>query len=136
MIDFHGELSPEFGFNKESFSVWIKKIAQHFHKEIIELNIHFLSDDELLQINQEHLNHDYYTDIITFDYCIDNQLISDIFISYDRVKENAVNEKQTPSNEIKRVIAHGILHLVGYKDKTNEEVAEMRKQEDFCISLH
>lgn len=135
MIEFHGELDSSFEFNSEKCSAWLNKVAGTFEKEIIEINFHFVNDAELLGINQEHLRHDYYTDIITFDYCIDNHLISDIFISYERVEENAENLNVPPSKELHRVIVHGVLHLIGFKDKSDAEAQEMRKQEDFCLSL-
>ena len=135
MIDFHGELDPSFGFSAENCTQWLSQIADTYEKEIVEINFHFVDDEDLLEINREHLNHDYYTDIITFDYCVDNHLISDIFISYDRVKENAKTLQVNTSKELHRVMAHGILHLIGYKDKTDTEAQEMRKQEDFCLSL-
>jgi rRNA maturation RNase YbeY len=95
----------------------------------------FLSDAELLNINQKFLRHNHYTDIITFDYSKDKFLLGEIYISLDRVKENALNYATTYEDEILRVIAHGILHLMGYKDKTSKEKRLMRKEEDLAISF-
>ncbi len=97
-----------------------------------EINFVFCSDDELLDINQKHLDHDYYTDIITFDLsekgsCI---LVSDIYISVDRVRDNAKTEGVLVERELQRVIFHGLLHLIGYKDKTEKQKKEMRKMEE------
>lgn len=95
----------------------------------------FISDDELLNINQTFLRHNYYTDIITFDYSKEKFLIGEIYISLDRVKENAIKYTTTYEDELLRVIAHGILHLMGYKDKINKDKSLMRKEEDLAISF-
>ena len=95
-----------------------------------EINYIFCDDDYLHQINVEYLNHDTLTDIITFDYTEDNVLSSDIFISIERVSDNANDFGVTFETELLRVMAHGILHLCGYKDKTEEDSQQMRKKED------
>ena len=100
------------------------------------INYIFCSDDYLLTINQEHLNHDYYTDIITFDLSEkENNIESDIFISIDRVKENAKNNHVKFHIELYRVLIHGVLHLLGFNDKNEEEKLIMREKEDACLSL-
>jgi len=99
------------------------------------LNFIFCSDNYLLKINVEHLNHDTYTDIITFDYSKEDRISGDIFISIDRVEENAKSHKTSFENELHRVIIHGVLHLLGYGDKEPGQKAEMRQKEDFCLSL-
>ncbi len=97
-----------------------------------EINFIFCSDDELLEINRKHLNHDYYTDIITFDLSEKHScnLVSDIYISVDRVKDNAQIERVLISKELLRVIFHGLLHLIGYKDKSAKQEREMRAMEE------
>ena len=85
--------------------------------------------------NQKYLNHDYYTDIITFDYTEEDQISGDLMISYERVKENAKKENVSVQEELRRVMAHGVLHLLGFKDKSEREAAEMRSQEDAALGL-
>ena len=106
------------------------------HSFVIESLVYIhLTDEELLKLNQEHLNHDTYTDIITFDYSAGNELVSEIYVSTDRVEENAKKYKQTFENEIHRVMIHGVLHLCGYKDKLTEEKQIMRDKENHYLSL-
>ena len=115
---------------------WLKKIAETEGFKIQELNYIFCSDEYLNQINVDYLDHDDYTDIITFDNSEEEKAIEgDIFISIDRVKENAVKHQQTEERELSRVISHGIFHLVGYKDKSHSEAKQMRAKEEFAIEL-
>jgi len=115
---------------------WLKKIAETEGFKIQELNYIFCSDEYLYQINVEYLHHEDYTDIITFDNSDDEKIIEgDIFISIDRVKENAQRHQQTVERELSRVIAHGLFHLTGYKDKTEHEAKQMRTKEEFAIDL-
>lgn len=115
---------------------WLKKIAQNEKFEISELNYVFLTDEKLLKINLEYLNHDTYTDIITFDNSSANGKIeSDIFISLERVEANAKKFNTTLENELHRVMAHGLLHLCGYKDKKKNDIEIMRKKEEACLIL-
>lgn len=93
------------------------------------------SDERLWEINRKYLNHDFYTDIITFDYSEGVEISGDLMISYERVKENAKEEKVTVQQELRRVMAHGVLHLLGFKDKSEEDAAEMRSQEDAALDL-
>ncbi len=116
-------------------SEWLSALCDKEDKELIEINLIFCSDNYLLDKNIEILNHDYYTDIITLDYCIDSQVIGDLFISIDRVTENARKSGAEFYDELCRVVAHGTLHLCGYGDKTPEEIKEMRAKEDFYLSL-
>lgn len=116
---------------------WLKKIAQSEDFKIGELNYVFCSDEYLYQINVEYLDHHTYTDIITFDNSENgNTIEGDIFISIDRVKENATKHQQEEETELSRVISHGLFHLMGYKDKSKEQTAEMRSLEDFAIKLY
>lgn len=112
---------------------WIKKIIELEKKKPGQINFVFTNDDELLKMNVQYLNHNTYTDIITFDYCEGKILNGDIIISIDRVKENAEKFKSMFEAEIKRVIIHGILHLCGYKDKTKEASELMRKKENWAV---
>lgn len=119
---------------KNKHKAWLKNVAKNEGKMIGELNYIFCSDNYLLEINQEYLNHDTLTDIVTFDNSDSGKLIEgDIFISYDRVKENG-EKLGTSETELHRVMVHGLLHLLGYKDKKKEEKALMREKEDFYIT--
>jgi probable rRNA maturation factor len=121
--------------NKRKSKGWLKAIAQKEGFKIQDLNYIFLSDEALHKINLEYLNHDTFTDIITFDNSEKLEVIEgDIFISIDRVKDNAANFETTFDNELRRVLAHGLLHLCGFKDKSTEEAKEMRKMEEASIS--
>lgn len=114
---------------------WLKSIAKKEKYSILELNYIFCSDEYLLQINKDFLDHDYYTDIITFDNSeIKGKIEGDIFVSIDRVRDNAQQQKTSLKDELHRVIAHGLLHLSGYKDKTSEESKTMRKKEDTALA--
>lgn len=113
----------------------IKAIAEEELREVGDISFVFCDDNYLLKINSEFLDHDTYTDIITFNYSVGNELISEIYISTDRVEENAKKYKQTFENEIHRVMIHGVLHLCGYKDKLTEEKQIMRDKENHYLSL-
>mgnify|MGYP000031598259 CR=1 FL=1 len=121
----------------KKLKAWLNKVASHFQSEIREINYIYCSDNYILEINKTYLSHDYYTDIITFDQRDDqNQPIAaDIFISIDRVHENAGTQQISFSSELHRVMVHGLLHLIGYNDKTKAEAEEMRKTEDASLSL-
>ncbi len=120
---------------KLKYKKWLKNIAEQERFKIGELNYIFCSDEYLHKINVEYLNHDTYTDIITFDNSEDEQMIEgDIFISIDRVKENAQKEKVTFDHELLRVLSHGLLHLMGYKDKKKSEAEIMRSMENSSIA--
>lgn len=116
---------------------WLKKIASNEGFFIKELNYVFCSDEYLYQMNRVYLKHETYTDIITFDNSEkENDIAGDIFISIDRVQENAKTLTQEVETEMNRVLVHGLLHLMGYKDKTQEEVALMRSKEEDSIKLY
>ena len=115
---------------------WLNEVAKQEGKKILELSYVFCSDDYLLQINQEYLNHDTLTDIVTFDNSEDPKKIEgDIFISIDRVKENG-EKLGTSETELERVMVHGLLHLLGYKDKKKEDKTLMTEKEDFYIKQY
>jgi len=113
---------------------WINNSIQNENKQKGEINIIFCSDDYLLKMNKDHLNHDYFTDIITFDYCEKDLVSGDLFISTDRVGENAKKFNVEFNAELNRVIIHGVLHLIGYNDKTDEEQKEMTEKENFYLN--
>ena len=100
-----------------------------------EINVVFCSDQYLLKLNQQYLNHNTFTDIITFDYVEGETISGDLFISVERVKENAQKASLPFANELNRVIVHGLLHLMGYNDKTDQETQEIRAKEDFYLTL-
>ncbi len=134
MLNFNYE--DDFVLNDESiFSNWIQKVIISENKQLGEVNYIFCNDEYLLDINKKYLNHDYYTDIISFDYSVGNELNGDIFISIDRVKENAQDFKVSFQEELQRVIIHGILHYCGYKDKTEHDELLMREKEDEKIKM-
>ncbi len=113
---------------------WLLMVIDQEGKSISSLNYIFCSDDYLLKINQDHLNHDTYTDVITFQYDNDN-IEGDIFISVDRTKENAKIFDVNPLLELHRVMVHGLLHLLGFKDKLPEEKDLMTQKENFYLNL-
>jgi len=134
-ISFHSE-DVDFQLeNEQQIIDWIKNTIQQEAKSATEISYIFCTDEYLYQMNLEYLNHDTYTDIITFDYTEKSVVSGDIFISIDRVKENAIKFKTTFKNELSRVIIHGVLHLLGYKDKTPEQKQVMRSKEDFYLTL-
>ena len=118
---------------KTKFKAWIKKIVELEKKIVGQLNIVFTNDAELLKINTQFLNHNTYTDIITFDYCEGKLINGDIIISVERVKENAKKFNTDFELELCRVIIHGTLHLCGYKDKNPIDIALMRKKENWAL---
>ena len=113
----------------------IKAIAAEESCVVEDIAFVFCDDNYLLKINKEFLDHDTYTDIITFDYSVGNEVISEIYVSTDRVEENAKKYKQSFENEIHRVMIHGVLHLCGYNDKLAEEKQIMRDKENHYLSL-
>ena len=113
----------------------INTIIAEESREAGDITFVFCDDNYLLKINKEFLDHDNYTDIITFDYSVGNEVISEIYVSTDRVKENAKKYKQAFENEIHRVMIHGVLHLCGYNDKLAEERRIMRDKENHYLSL-
>ena len=119
---------------KTKLKSWIRSITEKEKHTLGDINYIFCSDEELLEINLKHLDHNTYTDIITFDYTEGKKISSDIFISIDRVTENANKFKVSFEEELHRVMIHGILHLCGYKDKSKADAELMRKKEN--ASLH
>ncbi len=114
---------------------WLKAIAEKEKKSIQNLHYIFCNDERVFSINKEFLKHSTLTDIITFDYCEKNKISGEIYISVDRVNENARKFDVTTQHETLRVMAHGLLHLMGYKDKSEKDIKGMRKKEDAAIEL-
>lgn len=122
--------------DKNLHKKWLKELANREGYKVGELTYIFCTDEYLFNINVEYLNHDTYTDIITFDNSEDGEIIEgDIFISIERVNENAQKETVEFYTELHRVMSHGILHLMGYKDKSKEDINIMREMENQSISL-
>jgi len=121
--------------NVDHLTNWLMAISESKQKKISLINYIFCSDEYLLAINKEYLNHDYYTDIITFPYKQGKEIESDIFISIDRVTENAMTFDTSFEKELLRVMSHGLLHLLGYKDNTEEDINEMRENEEKAIEM-
>lgn len=118
---------------KEKIRLWLIAVIRQEKKQMGDISFVFCSDEYLLEINRQYLSADYLTDVITFDFTEENRISGDIFISVDRVKENAKQYKQKYYQEMLRIILHGILHLCGYKDKTDKEEKQMREKEDYYL---
>lgn len=119
---------------KRLTSRWLKFVAESEAKRLGDISVIFCSDKFILDVNIKYLQHDYYTDIITFDYCEGNRLSGDLFISIDSVRENAAFYGAEFADELNRVIVHGLLHLIGYDDHTPEDIAVMREKENYYLS--
>ena len=120
---------------KRKIKEWIKTVIDLHHKETGEISIILTEDNTLLDLNNHFLKRNYYTDIITFDYSKDKIITGDLFISIERIKENANKYKVTAEQELKRVIIHGILHLLGYRDNNKKEKKEMRMLEEKYLKI-
>ena len=118
------------------FNSFISNILISEKKTEGDVVLIFCSDEYLLEINKKHLNHNYYTDIITFDYCVENIVSGDLYISIDRVKENAKSFNDSFINELTRVVIHGVLHLCGYNDKTEADQKNMRNLENKYLAMN
>jgi len=121
--------------NQSETNIWIKKVADSYGKYIGEVAYIFCSDRKILEMNNQYLHHDYFTDIITFDYCTGNRLSGDIFISLDTVKSNSETFHTTYDEELHRTIIHGILHLCGINDKGPGEREIMERAENKALAL-
>ncbi len=121
--------------NEDSYATWLSAVIVSENRKEGEINYIFCDDEYLHKINLEYLNHDTLTDIISFDYSVGNELNGDIFISIERVQDNANDYEVTFDQELKRVLAHGILHYCGYKDKSDSEALLMRNKEDEKIAM-
>lgn len=114
---------------------WIKQVVENYGYKLGEISYVFCSDERILEVNKQYLSHDFYTDIITFDYVEKERVSGDIFISIDRVEENAKDFNVTFQQELLRVIIHGVLHLLGFEDHSQEEQQIMRQKENEAIAL-
>ena len=135
-INFYNEKVEFVLKNKTKLKNWIKTIAQLENKLVGPLNFVFTNDEELLKKNIQFLKHTTFTDIITFDYSQNNKLSGDIFISIERVAQNAKKFNVVVEEELHRVIIHGVLHLCGYGDKTPALALKMRKKENWALKLY
>ena len=117
-------------------SAWVKAIAVSFERRVGDITYIFCDDEEILNINRQYLEHDYYTDIITFDYSEDTIISGDLFISLDTVRTNAESYQVAYEEELLRVIIHGVLHLCGLKDKSPAEEKAMREQENRALNVY
>ena len=134
-ISFHNESVNNKTPSKRLLKAWIKEFVSNHGKKVGELAFVFCSDEKILEVNQNFLQHDYYTDIITFDYSEGEVISGDIFISVERVLENAASHQVDYNTELLRVLSHGVLHLIGFQDKEEEKKIEMTRNEDLCMSL-
>lgn len=121
---------------KRKTTAWIKSVATLHEKKVGEIAYIFCSDKKILEVNKQYLRHDYYTDIITFDYCEENTISGDIFISLDTVKSNSEQFKTTYEEELRRTIIHGILHLCGINDKGEGEREIMEAAENEALIIY
>ena len=134
MVSYYTE---DIAFNfkeKRLTSRWLKFVAESESKRLGDIAVIFCSDNYILDVNIKYLQHDYFTDIITFDYCEKNVLSGDLFISIDSVRENAAFYGSEFADELNRVIVHGVLHLIGYDDHTEGDIAQMRAKENYYLS--
>ncbi len=139
MINFINEINPNqslplTGESEGAILAWIRSVAADYGKKLGDITYIFCNDERILAVNREFLQHDYYTDIITFDYSAGNTISGDIFISLDTVRTNAEDVGVTFEEELYRILIHGILHLTGQEDKTPETRAEMTRKEDLALS--
>ncbi|MBP7507062.1 MAG: rRNA maturation RNase YbeY [Prolixibacteraceae bacterium] len=135
MIAFFSEDIKKPKLRVKPIKEWIKTVILSYNNSCGDINIIFCSDKYLLEMNKAYLNHDYFTDIITFNYNTEDRISGDIFISLDTVKNNSIYFSQPFNNELLRVIIHGILHLLGYDDKTEQEQVLIHTKEDEAIEI-
>lgn len=121
--------------SKKELKRFVKELVAHEGKQLKELSLVFTDDEYLLEVNKQYLNHDYFTDVITFDYSDFPNVSGDVMVSLDRVKDNAQSMNLDFETELYRVVFHGTLHLCGYKDKKKDDAAIMRSKEDFYIQM-
>lgn len=134
-ISFHTENVDYPELNKKSVSEWIKTVAKNYNKSVSELAYIFCDDKKILDINLQYLNHDFYTDIITFDYSEGDKISGDIFISLDTVLSNSQKYNTDFKDELHRVIIHGVLHLCGIDDESEVDKHTMREAENKALDL-
>lgn len=135
MIEIYFEDTEVLDVSPEFFVSWLSKVTNLEQFELGDVSLIFCSDEYLLEMNKRHLNHDYYTDIITFDYTEGNLVSGDLFISIDTVRSNADENNVLFHVELNRVVVHGVLHLIGYNDKSEAQQKEMTERENWALSL-
>lgn len=135
MITYNSEKVKMPKIKKRETTAWIKQVAQSYGKKVGDIGYMFVDDEKILEVNREYLQHDYYTDIITFDYCEDDELNGDLVISLDTVRTNAEIFGKTYEEELYRVIIHGVLHLIGINDKGPGEREIMEAAENKALAL-
>ena len=135
MISYYFEDTDFIFKGKTLNNKWLRLVAESEIRKIGNISIIFCSDNYILDVNQKYLQHDYFTDIITFDYCEGDKLSGDLFISIDTVRDNAVEYGSDFKEELNRVMVHGILHLIGYDDHCEDDIKEMRAKENYYLSL-
>ena len=135
MISYNTENVKMPALPRRATNAWIRAVAAHYGKKVGDVAYIFCDDAKILEVNRQYLQHDYYTDIITFDYCEGDTLHGDIFVSLDTVRSNAAEFGTTFDNELHRILIHGILHLCGQADKTPEARAEMTRKENHALTL-
>jgi len=135
MISFQAENIAFPPIKRNDTKKWIKKIAELYGKKVGDVNYIFCNDERILEVNNQYLAHDYYTDIITFDYSSEGVISGDIFVSLDTVRSNSEKFNTEYNEELHRVIIHGILHLCGVGDALEEEEKEMREAEDRALAM-
>ena len=135
MISYNTDNVKMPALKRRATNAWIRTVAARYGKKVGEVVYIFCDDAKILEVNRQYLQHDYYTDIITFDYCEGDTLHGDIFVSLDTVCSNAAEFGTTFDNELHRILIHGILHLCGQADKTPEARAEMTRKENDALTL-
>ena len=135
IFELEGKVDLPLFFSKDKIYAWFELIAEHYQVEIGELNFIFCDDTTILDVNRKYLNHDYFTDVITFDYKVANILNGDIYISLDTVLSNSALFSVSYEEEFHRIICHSLLHLIGFKDKSEEDSIVMTTNENKCLEL-
>lgn len=135
MISYQTENTKFPDIKRRATSAWIRRVAATYGKKVGEIAYIFCDDEKILEVNRQYLNHDYYTDIITFDYTEGNKISGDIFISLDTVKSNSDTQNTVYDEELHRVIIHGVLHLCGINDKLPGEREQMENAENEALRL-
>jgi len=135
MISYYYEDTKFVFKGKQRNNRWLRLVAESEIRRMGDISIIFCSDNYILDINMKYLQHDYFTDIITFDYCEGEKISGDLFISIDSVRENAAFYGTEFEDELNRVMVHGVLHLIGYDDHTQKDIKMMRSKEDYYLSL-
>ncbi len=136
MIQLHIEGVEVPVFNQGLFCSWLQDVVISEGAQLGDIQFVFCSDEYLLEINKKYLNHDYFTDIITFDYSLDNFISGDLFVSIERIIDNAKVYNCAEFDEFLRVCVHGVLHLLGYMDKTRQDIVVMRSKEEFYLARY